>query len=73
MKKIFLIPISLIALCSCSELYPSGTDFIIKDVRASEYKIYKYHCVSIKGNCDFFMKDSANKYIVGDTLTLNLK
>ncbi len=73
MKKLFLASIGLIVLSGCSDISPSGTDFIIKDVSPNAYKIYKYHCISIKGYADFYMKDSANKYIVGDTIKFNLK
>lgn len=74
MKKIFLIAISLISLASCSEYSPSGSEFIIDDVTSmNNINMYRYHLSSTSGLVNFYMKDSANKYTLRDTVKFNLK
>lgn len=58
----------IISLYGCGELMPSDGRFYVKDLETVGNGMYKYQVVSIKGNNSFWIKDSANKYIVGDTL-----
>lgn len=56
-------------LTSCGEFMPSDGRFYIKTVRPYGKGIYQYQMISVTGKNSWWLKDSANKYIVGDTIT----
>jgi len=68
MKKLIIILILL--LTACDEFFPSDGTFICKYVESGNQKIYNYQFISIKGHNAFWVKDTANKYTVGDTIYL---
>jgi hypothetical protein len=53
---------------SCGELMPSDGRFYIKSVQPYDKGIYQYQMISVTGKNSWWLKDSANKYIVGDTV-----
>lgn len=53
---------------SCGELMPSDGRFYIKSVQPYQKGIYQYQMISVTGKNSWWLKDSANKYIVGDTV-----
>ena len=68
MKK--LIIILTLLLTACDESFPSDGRFVCRDVHPNRPKMYKYQFISIKGRNALWVVDSANKYIVGDTIYL---
>jgi hypothetical protein len=69
MKK--LIIILTLFLTACGELLPADGEFVCVDVDPYHHlKMYKYRFQSTKGRVMFCTVDSANKYIVGDTIYL---
>lgn len=78
MKKMRLLPSAVLAanlllaavFSGCGELMPSDGRFYIKTVQPYIKGIYQYQMISVTGKNSWWLKDSANKYIVGDTVTV---
>jgi hypothetical protein len=64
------LTILLLSLTACSKVFPTDGRFTCVDVNSYKLGYYKYRMESVKGRGIFYMIDSANKYIVGDTLEL---
>ena len=55
---------------SCGEFMPSDGRFCVRNVQPYGKGVYQYYMVSVTGKNSWWLKDSANKYIVGDTVTI---
>ena len=64
------IIIASVLLSGCNEFFPSNGHFVVDHVESLSDNLYKYTLVSLKGDGLLFIKDSANKYIIGDTVIL---
>jgi hypothetical protein len=73
MKQLLTIT-AIFFLFGCGEMFPCDGSFIVKGVEPYDKGRYKYHLVSVTTNQNsFYLKDSANKYIVGDTVYITKK
>lgn len=72
LKLIATIVISF-SLFGCGEMFPSDGRFVVIEVTSWGDKIYKFRLKPIVGNNGniWYLKDSANKYIVGDTIIIS--
>ena len=68
--KLTLLLIS-ITLSSCSEFSPSDGRFYVKDITIrSRYKA-TYQFIPVKGWGQLFVNNLPNKYMLGDTVSIN--
>ena len=70
MNKIITVILATVLLSSCGEFFPSDGRFYIKNVQPYKKGVYQYQLISVIGKNGFWLKDSANKYIVGDTVII---